>query len=330
MLGSHTTAHEQHQVSLKRTWQSAWALFVAALMVCSVAARCAADEDVDAFPGVKSTWRGFDRYDFEVDGRQCLVVTPKEAAPGRPWIWRARFFDYRYEVDLALVEKGYHLVYMDVGGLFGSPKAVQHGNVFYDSLTSKHAFAEKVALSGTSRGGLMIYNWAAQNPEKVACIYGDAAVIDFKSWPAGTGNGIGNPTEWSNLLEAYGMTEKKALSYRGNPIDNLEVLAKAGVPLMHLHGNADHVVPLEENALVVAQRYAKLGGEITLIIHKETDYHEGSVHAHIAGLEDPSPIVAFIVTHSLPKRERRQAERGSYRGGAEITHIRACRFTVSF
>lgn len=45
----------------------------------------------------------------------------------------------------------------------------------------KAGFNKKVALEGMSRGGLIVYNWAAQNPEKVACIYADAPVMDFKS-----------------------------------------------------------------------------------------------------------------------------------------------------
>lgn len=30
----------------------------------------------------------------------------------------------------------------------------------------KAGFNKKVALEGMSRGGLIVYNWAAQNPEK--------------------------------------------------------------------------------------------------------------------------------------------------------------------
>jgi len=44
---------------------------------------------------------------------------------------------------------------------------------------------------GVSRGGLYCYNWASQNPEKVACIYGDAPVCDVKSWPMGEGHVYG-------------------------------------------------------------------------------------------------------------------------------------------
>ena len=36
------------------------------------------------FPGAKSAWQGFDRYDFTVDGRRCWVVTPQAEAEGRP------------------------------------------------------------------------------------------------------------------------------------------------------------------------------------------------------------------------------------------------------
>src|SRR5205085_8042979 len=34
------------------------------------------------FPGKRSRWFGFDRCDFEVDGKPVLVVSPKQAAPG--------------------------------------------------------------------------------------------------------------------------------------------------------------------------------------------------------------------------------------------------------
>src|SRR5881394_3033980 len=37
------------------------------------------------FPGTKSAWFGFDRYDFTVDNRPVLVVAPKTNAPGIPW-----------------------------------------------------------------------------------------------------------------------------------------------------------------------------------------------------------------------------------------------------
>ncbi len=60
---------------------------------------------------------------------------------------------------------------MDVVEMFGNPQAVAHWNAFYQELTTRQELARQAALEGMSRGGLYIYNWAAANPEKVACIY---------------------------------------------------------------------------------------------------------------------------------------------------------------
>src|SRR4051794_1244378 len=58
------------------------------------------------FTGKRSQWAGFDRYDFECDGRPAVVVAPKDAAPGRPWLWRGEFFGAFPSVDQALLAKG--------------------------------------------------------------------------------------------------------------------------------------------------------------------------------------------------------------------------------
>ncbi|MEI6500635.1 MAG: alpha/beta hydrolase, partial [Armatimonadota bacterium] len=133
---------------------------------------CHAQEAPPPFPGANSDYRGYDRYDFAVEGCETIVVTPKQVAPGRPWIWRAEFFDHRPEADLALLGLGFHLVYLNVGNTFGCPDAMKHWDALYKLLTETHAFGRKVALEGLSRGGLYCYNWAAANPEKVACLYG--------------------------------------------------------------------------------------------------------------------------------------------------------------
>ncbi|APZ92417.1 alpha/beta hydrolase family protein [Fuerstiella marisgermanici] len=246
------------------------------------------------FAGKKGQFQGFDRYDFVHDGTQCIVVVPKNAAPGKPWIWRARFFGHEPQADKALLEKGFHVVYAEVGGLFGSPKAVAIWDEFYRFLTEEHGFANKVALEGMSRGGLIIYNWAAKNPDKVSCIYADAPVCDFKSWPGGKGKGKGSPGDWQRCLKAYGLSEEQALSWRRNPIDNLKPLAKADVPLLHVVGAADVVVPVEENTAIIEQRYKELGGKITVISKAGVGHHPHS-------LKDPSPIVDFVVVHSRVK-----------------------------
>lgn len=241
------------------------------------------------FPGDKSDWHGFSRYDFQVAGKSVVVVTPDHPADGLPWIWHGEFFGHKPKPDIALLEKGYHIVYMKVQGLLGAPIAVKYWDQLYSELTTEYGFASKVALVGLSRGGLYCMNWAIANPTKVSCIYNDAAVCDFKSWPGGKGNGKGSESEWQRVLRVYGFkTEEEALRYQGNPVDNLKPLAVAGIPLLHIYGDADQVVPWDENTGVVAKRYKALGGSIELI-------GKPGVGHHPHGLEDPTPIVDFIL-----------------------------------
>ncbi len=245
------------------------------------------------FPGNPTKWHGYDRYDFMVDDHPVLVVAPAKPAPGRPWLWHGEFFGHRPEPDEALLEAGFHIAYMSVPNQLGSPTAVQHWNRFYETLTKEYRLSAKPALIGLSRGGLYCYNWAAANPDKVSCIYGDAPVCDFKSWPGGRGVGKGSPKDWSLVIERYGFSsEAEALAYDKNPVDNLQPLAKAGVPLLHVYGDADDVVPWQENTGLIAQRYQQLGGSITLI-------NKPGVGHHPHGLDDPRPIVDFIIRHAV-------------------------------
>lgn len=247
---------------------------------------------VTQFSGTKSVYHGFGRYDFEVDGRKCLVVVPKQIAEGRPWIWRAEFFDHHPEIDLALVEKGFHLAFMDVGNTFGCPSAMRHFDAFYKVLTEQHGLSRKPVLEGLSRGGLYVYNWGTAHPDQVSVILGDNPVCDFKSWPGSKGKGPGSPSDWAKLIKDYEFkSEAEALAYDKNPIDNLAPLAKAKVPLLHLCGDADEVVPYPENTVILAERYKKLGGEIQVIVKPGLKHHPH-------GLENPEPAVKFILQHT--------------------------------
>lgn len=268
-----------------------FAIALVSLGLLAPSATIAQEANSKAFPGKRTDWNGFDRFDFENDGRRCIVVTPKETAAGKPWIWRARFFGHEPQADIALLKLGYHLVYCEVGGLFGSADAVAHWNAFYRYLTEEHGFAAKAAFEGMSRGGLIIYNWAAANPDKVSCIYGDAPVCDFKSWPGGKGKGKGSPAAWQECLKVYHFTEEQALAFKGNPIDNLQPLAKAGIPLLNVVGDADVVVPVSENTEILARRYRELGGSIKVI-------NKPGVGHHPHALKDPQPIVDFVLQHS--------------------------------
>jgi pimeloyl-ACP methyl ester carboxylesterase len=251
-----------------------------------------------------SAWNGCERLDFTVGGRAALLVCPKSPAPGAPWIWRPEFFGHEPQADIALLGKGFHVAYIDVQNLYGAPVSMQAMDQFYDYLTGAFGLSKKPVLEGMSRGGLFAFNWAALHPDRVAGLYVDAPVCDFKSWPGGKGVGPGSPNDWQNLLKVYGFTEAQALAYDKNPVDDLAPLAKAHIPIFAVIGAADEVVPVSENIDLVEKRYQALGGKIQ-VIRKPGGKH----HPH--SLKDPTPIVDFVVGVSavspLPFRDAKTA-----------------------
>lgn len=241
------------------------------------------------------SWNGYTRVTFQFEGRTCYVVMPKWNAAGKPWLWRARFWGHRPEVDLALLAQGYHLAYMDVAEMLGNEEAVNHWNDFYNLLTSTYGLNPMVELEAMSRGGLYAYAWAARNPEKIAAIYADAPVCDIKSWPLALRKGQPDPQGWKMVVKAFGFHDiRDAIAYDGNPIDVLEPLARHNVPLLHVIGDADTTVPPSENTRVLEERYQALGGPIQIIVK------HGVGHVH--GMDDPTPIIQFLTRHRpVPK-----------------------------
>lgn len=209
--------------------------------------------------------RGYEVETFQIAGRRCRVVKPTNPAPGRPWVWHARFPDFRPELDQLLLERGFHLAWIDTGNMFGSLKALDHWDAFYDHVTEHFGLAPKVGLIAVSRGGLFAYRSAARHPDRIACIYADTPVCDLKSWPLGCGKGQHQQQAEKALLDAYELTLDEALAYTENPVDVLKPLADKSIPLLHIVSLDDGIVPPEENTFVLADRYRALGGKIDII-----------------------------------------------------------------
>jgi lysophospholipase L1-like esterase/pimeloyl-ACP methyl ester carboxylesterase len=245
-------------------------------------------------PGKTSDWNGFSKHEFEIDSKLATVVSPKHPAPGTPWVWHGEFFGHKPAPDIALLGKGYHIVYLKLPDMLGSPQAVKHWETLYTELTTRYGFSKKPALVGLSRGGLYCYQWAIAHPDRVACIYADAPVCDFKSWPGGKGKGKGDPKNWALVLKLWNFPdETAALAWTGNPVDQLAKLAAHKIPLLHVFGDADEVVPWEENTKLIQERYTALGGPIELICKPGIGHHPH-------GLADSRPIVDFILRNTLP------------------------------
>ncbi|WP_146601170.1 hypothetical protein [Novipirellula aureliae] len=251
------------------------------------------------FSGEKTDFRGFERYAVSTPQGTIFVVCPKQAAAGKPWLWRSIFWGKNGGAveqftagDLKLLEQGWHVV-IAPGDVSGHPRGNAAIDAAYNLLTQEYGFSKTLSMGSMSRETLALFRWASANPEKVDSIYVDNGVCNVKSWPAGKrvpnsgSKGSGSAGSWKLLKETYGFaSDEEALAAKVSPIDWLEPLAKAGVPILMGCGTIDTTVPYEENGAIMKERYEKLGGSIRII------FEEKGHHPH--GLKDPTPVIDFI------------------------------------
>ena len=238
---------------------------------------------------------------FEVDGRTAFVILPAaenlHTNRPTPWVWYAPTLSglpearerWMFERFLAA---GIAVAGVDVGESYGSPQGRAHFTAFYRELVERRGFSRKPVLLPRSRGGLMLYNWAAEHPDSVGGIAGIYPVGNLRSWPG-----------LDQACGAYGLTAAQLEEQltQHNPIDRLAPLAKAGVPIFHIHGNADDVVPLKDNSALLASRYRELGGSMRLRIPP------GQGHNVWVGFFQCQELVEFVIAHASPAASREPA-----------------------
>jgi hypothetical protein len=229
---------------------------------------------------------------FEVNGCPAFLIRPKNM-PGSdaiPWVWYAPVIGHPNPSHAWMLRQwlvnGIGMAGVDVGESYGSPQGRAAYTALWETVRTRYRMASRPCLLPQSRGGLMLYNWAAENPTRVACIAGIYTVCDLRSYP-GT----------QRACSAYGLTaaELEARLAEHNPVDRLAPLAKAGVPILHVHGDADVVVPLEKNSGELARRYRALGGQVRLIVIP------GRGHQVCNEFFQCQSLVDFVISNSRPK-----------------------------
>lgn len=225
---------------------------------------------------------------FQIDGHEAFVILPPEHQANRPWVWYAPTLPglpstaevWMFERFLA---EGIAIAGIDVGESYGSPEGSAAYSLLYEHLVQTRDFGPRPVLLARSRGGLMLYNWAAQNAHRVAGIAGIYPVCNLASYPG-----------LARAAPAYKLTEEQLAEdiKQYNPMDRLETLAASRVPIFHLHGDSDTIVPLEANSAIIAERYAALGGDMTLEIAK------GQGHNMWSGWFQSQKLVDFVIAHA--------------------------------
>jgi hypothetical protein len=228
---------------------------------------------------------------FIVDGYTAFIMHPDHTTGDAkiPWVWYAPTLEglpgpEEVWMFKQFLDAGIAIAGIDVGESMGNAKGRKSYTALYKELTGKRSFSEKPVLMARSRGGLMLYNWAVEHPQQVGAIAGIYPVCDLRSYP-----GI------EKAATAYGWSVKKMqrrLS-ENNPVSRVKPLAAAGVPILHIHGDADELVPLEKNSGAIEKAYQKAGAPMTLQVQK------GQGHSMWEGFFHSQALVDFVISNAL-------------------------------
>lgn len=212
---------------------------------------------------------------LEVAGRHGYLIRPtKKTDPQKSWVWEAPFWlainddqgrvQHRMYVERMLAA-GLHVAGIDVGTSCGSPSGGEVCQKFFEHVTSEHGLHNKARLLVQSNGGLIGHAWAFRHPQHVDRIGGIYPAIDFRSWP-GLDKVVAFPEPTLGFDLSLDELTRRAAEF--NPIDNLAPLAKAGVRVFHIHGDADTLVPLDANSARAVTIYTALGGDARVEVLK--------------------------------------------------------------
>ncbi len=223
---------------------------------------------------------------LRIDGHEAFLILPSAKPNGPlPWIWYAPtlrglpgkeekwMFEKFTAAEIAIAG-------VDAGESYGNAAGSNLFSSLYQELTERRGLSKKPVFLARSRGGLMAYNWAVEHPGSVGGIAGIYPVCNLESYPGLT-----------IAAKAYGLSQEEMKSRLAefNPLDRLMPLAKAQVPIFHIHGDQDVTVPLEKNSQALQERLEKLGAKMEIIIPK------GQGHNMWQGFFQCQPLVDFAI-----------------------------------
>jgi len=236
-------------------------------------------------------WNGFKIDEFEFEGMKARVVLPDSNASNGKWMLKTEYFNAFPDTEIALVNKGYHLCFIENSTRWCADEDLHRKERFCRFVVGKYNLCSKCVIVGMSCGGMIGVKFAALYPERVAVLYADAPVMNLLSCPYCLGT-----AKDKTMIEQFEkdtlMTLADVISYRNHPLDNMHILLNNRIPILLVCGDSDDVVPYEENGKLLYDYYTANGGEIRLFLKPGVGHHPH-------GYPDVNALTEYIEAHNM-------------------------------
>ena len=232
----------------------------------------------------KSEWNGFERLDFQLDGRKAILVCPKTPRADKKWLFKTEYFGAFPSFEIEMLNRGYYVAHISNITRWCLPEDTDAKALLCEFLINEIGLYPKCMTVGMSCGGMQSVYLAAKYSGYVAAMYLDAPVLNLLSCPCGLG--VAEVNFYDEYVKATGKTVSDLLNYREHPIDLIYKVIAEDIPAILICGDSDKTVPYIENGKRLAEKYRQSDVPFVEILKKDCDHHPH-------GLDDVTPIVNF-------------------------------------
>lgn len=235
-------------------------------------------------------WHGFEINRFTFEDRDALIVFPKTSERKQAFLLKTEYWDAFPDIEIRLVEQGFCLTYIKNKTRFATKEDCDIKARFVEYISKTYALAPRCIPVGMSCGGAHAVNFAGFYPRLIECMYIDAPVLNFCSFP-------GRPEFekiWENeFTKAYeGISHYKLLSFDNHPISKADILIENKIPVLMVYGTEDNTVYYAENGALLEEAYKNHPDLLTVISVNCRGHHP---HGMIGS---NNPIVEFILNNA--------------------------------
>jgi pimeloyl-ACP methyl ester carboxylesterase len=235
-------------------------------------------------------WHGFKSEAFEFEGYEAIIVFPKTHDEKKNWALKTEYWDAFPEEEIELLNRGFHVAWVDNVTRFATVEDCDRKARFVKFLSETYGLRDKCVPVGMSCGGAHAVNFAGYHPECVACIFIDAPVLNFCSYPGKLKNDHTERVWAREFVVAYaGVTRADLLCFEPHPLNRIDTLLENKIHVIMSYGTDDAVVPYHENGQLMEEKYTD-APELLVLIARDGEGH----HPH--GIpNEPQNITNYIL-----------------------------------
>ncbi len=225
---------------------------------------------------------------FLFEGKEAIVVFPEKGKSNGKWALKTEYWGAFPEVEIMLLREGFHVAYVTNETRFATSEDCHRKSRFADFISEKYELSEKCVPIGMSCGGAHAVRFAGLHPEKVSCVYIDAPVLNYCSFPGKIGDEECERVWEREFNVAYPHVKRHQLiNFSEHPICCAESIIENKIPVLMVYGTEDKTVIYEENGALLEEAFSETALLKVMKVGCRGHHPHGMIGSN-------APIVEFI------------------------------------